>query len=311
MSNTETYIAGLKLDSYIFNASGVNDSVLEELEIIANSKSSAITMKSCTIEPRKGNKEPRYARTAYGSIQSMGLPNLGYKKYIEFASYFKKYNKPVIASVAGLCIEDYKLLVGAFQKSDADMIEVNISCPNTDNSIFGYDFEAVENILYDISKFKNKPLGLKLPAYLDSSYNKFISKLIRKYNISFITCINSIGGLIINSETESPVIKNRFGGISGNYIKPIALGNVRRLYELLDKKVSIIGVGGISSGQDAFEFLLAGADAVQVATAFEKEGPSCFRRIKNELEEILESKNYKSIGDVKGRREVISSPSLF
>ena len=108
--------------------------------------------------------------------------------------------------------------------------------------------------------------------------------------------------LILDPETETPVIKPKkgFGGLCGDYIKPIALANVRAFYELLKDEVSIFGVGGIKSGTDAFEFLLAGADAVQVATIFEKEGPSCFERINRELEEILQRKGYNSIQDVKG-----------
>src|SRR3989338_8444151 len=119
-----TKIAGISLNSYTFNASGVNDSTFEELEIIANSASPAIIMKSCTLEPKKGNNEPRYIRLPFGSIQCMGLPNLGYREYIKFASRLKKYKKPIIASVAGLHFSDYQTLVEAFQKSDIDLIEV-------------------------------------------------------------------------------------------------------------------------------------------------------------------------------------------
>ena len=131
-----------------------------------------------------------------------------------------------------------------------------------------------------------------------------MADLIKKYKISFITCINSVGNtLVIDPESETPVIKPKkwFGGLSGDYIKPIALANVRAFYELLKDKVSIFGVGGIKTGIDVFEFLLAGADAVQIATTFEKEGQSCFVRINSELEEILKRKGYKSIEEVKGK----------
>ena len=109
--NTKTKIAEIKFNSYVLNASGPNDSTLEELETLGNSSSSAIMMKSSSIEPRQGNEKPRYAKIPFGSIQCMGLPNLGYKEYIKLASKLKKYNKPIIASVAGLCIEDYKKMV--------------------------------------------------------------------------------------------------------------------------------------------------------------------------------------------------------
>lgn len=304
MRTTETEIAKVELNSYILNASGPNDSTLKELEIIANSVSSAIIMKSCTIELRKGNIKPRYDRLPLGSIQCMGLPNLGCQEYVKFASQLRKFNKPIIASVAGLCVNDYQKMVEAFQKSEVDLIEVNLSCPNLEGEPqVGYDFEQTEEVLSGISNSGGKPIGLKLPPYYDLVQYKQIAELIRKYNISFITCINSVGNtLIIDPEKETPIIKPKrgLGGLCGEYIKPIALANVRIFYELLKDVVSIFGVGGIKSGIDAFEFLLAGADAVQVATTFEKEGPSCFERIDRELKEILQRKGYASIQEAKG-----------
>lgn len=299
----ETKIAGVKLNSYIVNASGPNDSTLDELEIIGESGSGAIMMKSCTLEPRRGNEEPRYKRLPFGAIQSMGLPNLGYKEYIRFASKLKKYNKPIIASVAGLYLEDYEVMIKEFQNSNVDLIEVNLSCPNLENKQqIGYDFKQSEEVLKRIYNLGGKPIGLKLPPFFDLSQYKEMIKLIKQYKIKFVSCINSVGNtLIIDGEKETPVIKPRRGGLSGEYIKPIALANVRTFYELLNNKVSIVGVGGIKTGMDAFEFLLCGADAVQIATIFEKEGVKCFGRINNELNEILKRKSYNSIEDVKGK----------
>jgi len=301
----KTKIADVEFNSYTLNASGPNDATLEELEIIGKSNSAAITMKSCTIEPREGNEEPRYVRLPLGSIQSMGLPNLGYQEYIKFTYQLKKYNKPIIASVAGFSIEDYQKVVEAFQNSNVDLIEVNLSCPSIDGkSVVAYDTKKTEEVLIKISSLGKKPIGLKLPPYYDLSHYKQIAELIKRYDVSFITCINSIGNtLIIDPEKEVPAIKPRkgFGGLGGEYIKPIALGNIRAFYELLKGEVSIMGVGGIKSGTDAFEFLLAGADAVQIATTFEKEGPSCFERINKELEEILQRKGHSSIQEIKGK----------
>jgi dihydroorotate dehydrogenase (fumarate) len=299
-----TNIAGVEFESYVSNASGPLDSTLEELESIGTSKSASIVMKSCTVEPRIGNDEPRYARLPFGSIQSMGLPNFGYHKYIRFAPELKKYNKPIIASVAGLCVDDYAKMIVAFQQSDVDLIEVNLSCPNIEGKVqVAYDLVQTEKVLSAISNLGKKPIGLKLPPFYDFVHHKQMAELIRKHKISFITCINSVGNtLIINPDTETPVIKpkNGFGGLSGDYIKPIALANVRAFFELLGTEISIFGVGGINAGIDAFEFLLAGADAVQVATIFEKEGPACFARINSELEQILIKKGYNSIKEARG-----------
>jgi len=306
MINTKTKIAGVEMDSCVFNASGVNDTSIEELEQIGKSKSGAIVIKTATIEAREGNPEPRCVQTELGLIQSMGWPNLGYEKYVEASFSLKeKYDKPIVASVGGFSIEDYVKITGAFQKSAVDLIEISLSCPNLDNHPqTGYDFEETEKLLSQLIDLGTKPLGLKLGAYLDSVLQEKMAEIIRKYKIAFITCINTIGNsLIIDPEKEAPIIKPRkgIGGICGDYIKPVALGNVNGFYRLLKGEVSIIGVGGIKSGTDAFEFLLAGADAVEVGTILEKEGPSCFERINGELEEILQKKGYGSIAEAKGK----------
>jgi len=301
----KTRVAGIEFSSFVCNASGPNDSTLEELKNIAKSDSCAVVMKSCTIEPRKGNEEPRYARLPLGLIQSMGLPNPGYKEYLNILPEIKKYKKPIIASVAYLSIDNFEKMIKEFQESSVDLIEINLSCPNLEGkSQTAYDFEQVENILERISDLGTKPIGLKLPPFFDFSHQKQMADIIKKHNISFITCINSVGNtLVIDPENETPIIKPKygFGGLCGDYIKPIALANVRAFYNLLKDEVSIFGVGGIKTGTDAFEFLLAGADAVQVATIFEKEGPSCFERINREFYEIMKRKDYNSVEEVKGK----------
>jgi dihydroorotate dehydrogenase (fumarate) len=305
---TKTSIAGVAFDSYVCNASGPRCSTLEELETIARSGSSAIMMKSCTIEARAGNEEPRYANLPHGAIQSMGLPNLGYREYVRFAAILKeKYpDKPIIASVSGLKPADYPIMVRAFQESAVDLIEANLSCPNIPGKPqIAYDTETTEMILSEISGLGTKPLGIKLPPFYDPAHHAVIAELVKKYGIRFVSCINSIGNtLVIDPETEMPVIrpKRGLGGLSGSYIKPVALANVRIFHELLQGTgVSIFGVGGVMTGTDAFEFLLAGADAVQIATVFEQEGPDCFARIDRELAELLERKGYASIEAARGK----------
>lgn len=307
-SSLSTSIAGIVLDDYVCNASGPLCTTLEELENIAGSYASAIMMKSCTLEARQGNAEPRYARLPFGAIQSMGLPNLGYLEYIRFASILKeKYpHKPIIASVAGLCADDFPLMVKAFQESEVDLIEVNLSCPNIEGKPqIAYDIEATARVLASIANLGSKPIGLKLPPFYDPAHHKQMADLILEHDVRFISCINSIGNtLVIDPETESSVIrpKQGLGGLSGAYIKPVALANVRIFYNLLHEAgVSIFGVGGIETGTDAFEFLLAGADAVQVATVFEKQGSDCFARISQELLDVLRKKGYSSVDEARGK----------
>lgn len=308
--NTATQIAGVPLGSYVFNAAGPQDVTLDELRIIGKSGSSAIVMKSCTIEPRQGNEEPRYVDVPLGSINSMGLPNLGYKEYLSITKTLKKeFAQPVVASLAGMAPSDIPVLVDAFMASDVDLVELNLSCPNLKGKPqIAYDFEMTDRILKDVCKNLTKPLGIKLPPYFDSVHWEQIAAIIKKYPISFLSCINSVGNtLIVDGEKEQPLIrpKGGFGGLGGDYVKPVALANVRAFSQLLGDRMAIVGVGGIKSGMDAFEFLLCGADAVQVGTVFMKEGPGCFARIDRELADILKRKGYKSIADAKGKLKVL------
>lgn len=300
-----TQIAGIPLESYLMNASGPKCTTWDELQTIAQSASVAVVTKSCTIKPREGNPEPRYQDLPLGSIQSMGLPNLGYKAYLEMVPQLKALGKPVIVSISGFSVEDNIEMVSAFQNSDVDLIEVNFSCPNIPGKAqVAYDFEQTDKALAAITALGNKPIGIKLAPYFDMSHFIAVANIIKKYPVKFITCINSIGNtLVIDPYTEQPIIKPKggFGGLCGDYIKPIGLANVRAFRELLDDDVQIIGVGGIKTGIDAFEYLLAGADAVQIATCFEKEGESCFERIETELAEFMQSKNYFKISDAKGK----------
>jgi dihydroorotate dehydrogenase (fumarate) len=303
MATLSTILSGVPLRSYVLNASGPLDTTYDELVGIALSQSPAIMMKSCTINPRTGNEEPRYARLPHGSLQSMGLPNPGYKAYVDIADKLQEYGKPVIASIAGNSAEEYGIMMNAFQDSSVSMIEVNLSCPNIiGKSQTAYDYEATRRVVERMEG--PKPIGLKLPPYFDMEQYDEIARVILDHHISFITCINSVGNtLVIDPVAERPVIKPKggLGGLGGDYIKPIALANVRAFYERLEGEVAIMGVGGISKGMDAFEFLLAGADAVQVGTALEKEGTAIFSRVQRELEQILDEKGYADLSSVKGK----------
>lgn len=307
MLKSKTTIAGVTLDTCIFNASGPGNDSLPLLQIIGSSKSSAIMMKSCTLESRIGNPEPRYADLPNkSSINSMGLPNLGYREYVKFVPILKEqFNKPVVASISGMTLKDNIVMLKAFNKTAVDLIEFNPGSPNTiGKPIVGYDVSEMDRLLAAVGKVCEIPWGVKLPPYFDFIHFEQIAEVLTKYPISFITCINSIGnGLVIDPEKEQTVIKPKggFGGIGGAVIKYTALANTRKFYELLGDKIQIIGVGGITSGVDAFEFILAGASAVQLGTVYTREGPTCFARIQKELTEYMSKKNYKTIEDFRGR----------
>ena len=311
MSSTKTQIAGVTLPSAVFNAAGPKDVTFEELSVLAESGSGGVVIKTCTLDPREGNEEPRYCDVPLGSINSMGLPNLGLAAYIEMLPKLKSLTKkPIIASLAGMKPDDFPVLTKAFQESEVDLIELNFSCPNLKGKPqIGYDFDMTERLLKDLFALGGKkPIGIKLPPYFDPVHWDTAANIFKKFPIAFLTCINSVGNtLIIDAEKEVPLIrpKGGFGGLGGEYIKPVALANVRAFSQLLGDRMQIIGVGGIKTGVDAFEFILCGADAVQIGTQFMQEGPACFARIDRELSEILQRKGYANVASAKGKLKVL------
>ena len=306
--NFTTKIWSVTFPDIIYNSSGPRCTTLEELKNLWNSESAAIMMKSCSPEPRDGNPEPRYREVELGSINSMWLPNHGYKKYIEYVVELKKKfpTKPIVASIVWFSQEDFLEIVEAFQKDpNIDMLEVNLSCPNVvGKPQIGYDFEASDELLEKIFQIPgDKPVGLKLPPYFDPIHTEAMASVIKKYSVSFITCINSVGNtLIIDPETEQPLIAPKWGlwGLGGDYVKPIALANVRMFYNLLGESVKIIGCGGIKNGVDVFEHLLAGASLVQLGTVLGKEDVGCFTRIKKEFYEYMKKKGYTDVNKIIG-----------
>ncbi|WP_185864564.1 dihydroorotate oxidase [Blattabacterium cuenoti] len=303
--NISISIKDIKLSSCIMNASGAICTTEKELNDLLKSSSGAIVTKSCTFFPRKGNVKPRYFYCEYGSINSMGLPNLGIDFYLDFLEK-NKTEKPIFLSISGLSIEENCfLLKKASLSSKVTAVELNLSCPNIlgEEEIIGYDFYKLSYFLKEIFKFYKKPLGLKLPPYFKEIHIKNVAIILNQFPIYFVTCINSIpNGIFVNSTTESVVIypKKGFGGIGGLSIKPFALANIRLFHLYLRKEISIIGCGGITNGVDIFEHILCGASAVQVGTQFIEEGISIFDRLKKELISILEKKNYSSIDNFKG-----------
>ncbi|WP_428207921.1 dihydroorotate oxidase [Enterococcus faecium] len=311
----ETTFANHIFANPLMNASGVHCMTTQELDELAHSEAGAFITKSCTINERKGNPEPRYFDVPLGSINSMGLPNLGFSYYLEYALAYEKVqenqNQPLFFSIAGMSVQENLEMLEKIEKSGFNGItELNLSCPNVPGKPqLAYDFEATYETLKEVFSIFSKPLGIKLPPYFDFAHFDQMADILNQFPLTYVNAINSVGnGLYIDTEQEAVVIKPKegFGGIGGEYIKPTALANVRAFYTRLKPEIQIIGTGGIRTGQDAFEHLLCGASMLQIGTEIHKEGPEIFSRIIKELTQIMSEKGYTSIDEFKGKLRTIS-----
>ncbi|MBI4043852.1 MAG: dihydroorotate oxidase [Candidatus Diapherotrites archaeon] len=295
--------------SRIMNASGPLCTWEQELNALGESASGAIVLKTTTFEPRAGNDRPKYFENEWGSINSNGLENLGYKKYCELIPKLKRFNKPVISSLSGFSLEEFTTMVGALDQAGADILEINLSCPNiAGKPQVAYDFEMSEKYLHTIRSTTEKPLWVKLPPYFETIHRQEMARILLKNEVNGVTLINSLGNaLIVDPEKEQAVIKPKqgLGGVGGKYVKPVALGNVFTFSQELENKIPVIGVGGIYTGMDAFEFFLCGAQLVQIGTAYKSQGPGIFARVQGELNELLQRKNYARIEDAIGKLKVV------
>lgn len=303
--NLSTTIAGVTFPTCLMNAAGACCVTQEELEALGKSHAGAIVTKSMTPQPREGNPGPRYYSFPQGSINSMGLPNLGYPAYAKLIPELRRFKKPIVASVAGLNPQDFIEAAKAIELAKPDLVEVNLSCPNIPGKPqIGYDIEASKQLLLELQECLTIPMGVKLPPYFDPVHHGAMAKMLEQVNVSFLSLINSVGnGLVVDPETETVVIKPKggFGGIGGTIIKPVALANVRAFWKLFQGRMPIIGVGGVVTGTDVFEHLLCGASAVQIGTTLVEEGLTAFDRLEKELSEVLTQKGYATVEDCRGK----------
>jgi len=329
-----TTVASIPFENCIYNASGPRTGTASALNKIATSASGAVLTKSATLISQNGNPPPRNwhdTSTKVGqnqdsgsraSLNSDGLPNSGIQYYIKdstISGAMGDTGKPYMVSISGKSLEDnLTMLTDIFQLTKQSRskhiaaVEINLACPNViGKPIIAYDFAQMDSVLAAISKLYEKhdeilPLGVKLPPFFDLPHFESAASILNKYEhcIKYVASINTIGNaLAIDSHSEMPVIasKGGFSGLSGPAIKYTALANVRKMRQLLNPKIDIVGVGGVQTGQDAFDMILCGANAVQVGTCHWIEGPKCFQRISDELRIIMTKKGYSSIQDFQGK----------
>jgi dihydroorotate dehydrogenase (NAD+) catalytic subunit len=293
-------IAGLKLKNPTMLAAGIlGMSGASMLEVIRNGAGAVVT-KSLGLKPRKGYANPTIVQLDCGIINAMGLPNPSVKWFAEEIQEIKqsKPDVPIIASVYGFSAEDFAKVAQKAEKIEADAVELNVSCPHVEGTgcEIGQDPKLVAEVVKKVKATVKKPVILKLTPNVDDIVE--IAEAGAKAGADAITAINTVRAMKINVETAQPILANKFGGLSGPAIKPIAVRYVYEIYERV--KLPIIGCGGVTTWEDAVEFLLAGASAVQIGSAIAWKDLSVFKSVTRGIDRYLERKGFRSVKDIVG-----------
>lgn len=299
----KTNLGEIKLEGVFTNGSGAYDDNLEKLFQIAQSRAGFITTKTTTFLPRAGNPGPRFYAFGNSTINSMGLPNPGYKEMVNIIKELKKKTKKLVfASMSGFDANEAEEMAKTLSQT-VDVLEINLSCPNLHGkSQIIYDREATNEVLKRVRKNTNKKIAVKTAPFLDSVAQQDFCEIVKKNRIDIIVAINTLGNaMYIDGDRERITLKSKWGGLGGEAIKMVGWGNVRRYYEYLKGSVPIIGCGGIYSGKDAFAYALAGASAFASASVLYKEGVSAFARMEDELEAELKKHNYSNLLEAVGK----------
>ncbi len=267
MIKTEVIIGKLKLKNPVLVASGTFGYGDELIDLIDISKLGGIVTKSLTLKPKIGNPPPRVAETPCGMLNSIGLANIGVDRFInEKLPILKNFDTALIVSIAAKRIEDYCEIIKRLENADGiDAYEINISCPNVKEGglEFGTNLSMTAKVVSETRKTTDKTLIIKLTPNV-TRISEF-AKICKEEGADAVSLINTIVGMAIDIKTRKPKLSTVTGGLSGPAIKPIALAKVFEVFQNVD--IPIIGIGGISTWEDAIEFMLAGAKAVQVGTA--------------------------------------------
>ena len=253
------------------------------------SQMGAVTTKGVSPVPWEGNPGPRTAETPAGTVNSVGLQNPGVDHYlVDELPKLKKEGATVITNVAGHCDDDYAEVVAKLADCPADMLEINVSCPNVTHGgmSVGTDPVALNRLITRLRHITSKPLIVKLTPNVTDIVS--IAKAAVDGGADALSMINTLVGMRIDIRTGEPILANRTGGVSGPAVLPVGLSFVWRVRQALPD-IPIIGIGGIDSGEKALEYLYAGANAVEVGAAALYE-PTAPMRVARELDDLLDSR---------------------
>ncbi|OUP63937.1 dihydroorotate dehydrogenase B catalytic subunit [Drancourtella sp. An177] len=298
MADTRVNIAGVEWKNPVTTASGTFGSGAEFCDFVDLNKLGAVTTKGVANVPWEGNATPRVAEVYGGMMNAVGLQNPGIDVFCERdIPFLRQYDTNIIVNVCGRSEEDYCEVVERLANEDVDMLEINISCPNVKEGgiAFGQNPKAAEAITKAVKKYAKQPVIMKLsPNVTDITE---MARAVEAGGADAVSLINTLTGMKIDINRRQFVLANKTGGVSGPIVKPIA---VRMVYQVANAvAIPVIGMGGISTWEDAVEFLLAGASAVSVGTAnfFQ---PNVTEEIAAGIEAYMDKNGFGTVADLVG-----------
>ncbi len=298
MADMSVKIAGVEFSNPLIAASGTFGFGKEYGELYPLSALGGISCKGITLKKRDGNPSPRIAETPSGMLNAVGLQNPGVDVFIkEDLPWLKKQNTTIIANIAGNTFEEYCEMAEKLSGTDVDMIELNISCPNVKQGgvQFGTSPSGVHEITSQVRKHCTKPLIVKLsPNVTDIAE---IARAAESGGADAVSLINTLTGMRIDINSRRPIIHNNTGGMSGSAVFPVA---VRMVWQVANAvQIPVIGLGGITTWQDAVEMMIAGADALQIGTVLFTD-PYAPIKIAQGMENFLDENGIKSVSELSG-----------
>ena len=292
-----TSIGGIQLDRPTMLASGILGISLDVFNRLYRAGAGAVVTKSLSNEPWEGYPNPTiFSVNGGGWINAVGLSNPGAPNFAKMIE--SNQDVPIVVSLVGSVPDDFKMMIEEFKNCNVTAFELNLSCPHVAKVGLevGDDPELVKKIVTTVKNSTNVPaiakVGLGTTNYLNTVKTAIDS------GIDAITAINTVRAMAIDVETQRPILSNKFGGLSGTPIKPIAL---RCVYEISSKyDIPIIGCGGISTWEDAIEFFLAGASAIQIGSAIGDNWINVFNDINKGILQYMKQKNYSTVNEMVG-----------
>jgi dihydroorotate dehydrogenase (NAD+) catalytic subunit len=300
----KTTFLGIALKNPLVVASGVLGTSASLMERAAIEGAGAVTSKSAGPTARSGHANPVTLAWGNSVINAIGLTNPGCQDELPILVETKKrlnaLGVPLFASIFAGTVEEFGEVAKVIAQAKPDLIEVNISCPNV-ASDFGEPFSAnpasAAAVTHSVRAAVSVPISVKLAPNVPNLAQ--IAKAVVAEGADAITAINTVPAMLIDAYAARPVLKNKTGGLSGLAIKPIALRAIWELAQVVS--VPIIGTGGVTTGLDAAEMIMAGASLVGVGSAVVNDGPAVFARIARELSEFMQLEGYQSLEEMRGK----------